>query len=1357
MKTPLRTKMILRSFCLFLFFVLTSFRLAQGQDVVPDALEYAALKDLYQSTHGIDWNNNTNWPTTWPATATSAEFGTWFGVGVSNGDVNYIQLGFNNLTGTIPASLSNLTQLTFVGLNSNNLLGEFPATALSNAHNLAQLYLDHNQLSGPLPAWSGTDFVYMQYFNLSYNQFTGAVPTSYITFSYLELLDLASNQLTSFPSAFASMTWLKDLRLSYNPFPPGPVPSWIGQMSGLTILLMGGNNFTGTIPASLGNLHNLIYLSLNYNQLTGSIPAALTGCTSMGALDLLGNQLDDMSNDLSAMTQLGYLGLSNNRFQGPLPEWFGSLSNLQQIYLNGNQFTSLPSSFSNLSKLMYVYLYDNQLTGNFPDVSRMTNLNTLHISNNKFNGTLPPSFSSLNLSFFDAGNNQLSGEFPAISNWTNLTSLNLSGNQFSGAFPSATGLNALTFLGATTNQFTSFPTSLLSLPVISYISFEDNQLIGIDNFETEVAANHVHPPGNLGNFYIDQNQLDFKTIGTLGSLGFPVYAFPQHKISDVKVAFIENDLLRIPTRPLQSTTTINWYKKAGASWVDVTADNEDSTRNTFLRAGSTLSEEGVYYWSMTDTQFPDATIQSDTIVMYFERDNMVADAIELIALKDFFESLNGADWHRITGWPATWPATATSADFATWEGVVVEHGDVVGISMNNNNLDGILPSSLSKLIRLNHFYVEGNQVKGQFPSVLFSLPKLQDLNLNSNQFTGSVPSFKQASFNLNSLRLAANLFTGAFPDLSSQTHLGYLNLSNSTFDPGSIPASLSSLINLTQLYLVDTKRTGAIPDFMGSKMAALVILYMDYNQLSGNIPNTLSQVHGLQTISLAYNQLTGSIPASFAALDQLSYMNFSHNSLSSIPAQVGDIQSLSELIVNYNNLEGPLPNELANCTFLGHLDVTGNRLTGLPDLSAQPMGALKLSHNQFSGPIPAWIASTTSIQILQLADNQFSGPLPSGLSSLNAMRELTLDHNQLTGPMPDISGWSNLYLLDVSYNQLSSDFPEIPSGVFVVDASNNAFTSIHSSAFKTTAPYYLQFENNHITTVRKLEADLSNGSIPMTPQGGFIALRYNYLDFAMLSKVKQVPINHADFPQKNINDLSTMSITVGDQLVIPSRPVNATTTIKWSKKINNVWDGIKSTNEDTSEQTFLINQASTAVEGEYFWSMNDSAFPGMTIESEPILVNLNRSRLCASMYCDGLGGVGINTQITNGFTLSVNGKIRANGDIKVTALSEWPDFVFNDNYKLPGLMEVERYILANGHLPGIPSAEEVTKEGIELVTINSKLLQKVEELTLYLIELKKERDHIFLTSEQLDKDKDQLKRQLKHLTKQQAKTQGQLK
>jgi hypothetical protein len=68
----------------------------------------------------------------------------------------------------------------------------------------------------------------------------------------------------------------------------------------------------------------------------------------------------------------------------------------------------------------------------------------------------------------------------------------------------------------------------------------------------------------------------------------------------------------------------------------------------------------------------------------------------------------------------------------------------------------------------------------------------------------------------------------------------------------------------------------------------------------------------------------------------------------------------------------------------------------------------------------------------------------------------------------------------------------------------------------------------------------------------------------------------------------------------------------------------------------------------------------------------------------------------------------------------WADFVFEPEYELPALTEVESYIKANKHLPDVPSAKEVEKDGLDVGDMNKKLLQKVEELTLYMIEQQKQ-------------------------------------
>ncbi|CAH0312925.1 hypothetical protein SRABI27_04864 [Pedobacter sp. Bi27] len=101
---------------------------------------------------------------------------------------------------------------------------------------------------------------------------------------------------------------------------------------------------------------------------------------------------------------------------------------------------------------------------------------------------------------------------------------------------------------------------------------------------------------------------------------------------------------------------------------------------------------------------------------------------------------------------------------------------------------------------------------------------------------------------------------------------------------------------------------------------------------------------------------------------------------------------------------------------------------------------------------------------------------------------------------------------------------------------------------------------------------------------------------------------------------------------------------------------------------------------------------------------------------DGSGNVGIGT-ISPRERLSVNGNIRAK-EIKVEA-TNWPDFVFKEEYKLPSLKEVEKYIKANKHLPEIPSAAEIEKDGVQLGEMNRLLLKKIEELTLHVINLDK--------------------------------------
>ncbi|SES20151.1 hypothetical protein [Pedobacter rhizosphaerae] len=113
------------------------------------------------------------------------------------------------------------------------------------------------------------------------------------------------------------------------------------------------------------------------------------------------------------------------------------------------------------------------------------------------------------------------------------------------------------------------------------------------------------------------------------------------------------------------------------------------------------------------------------------------------------------------------------------------------------------------------------------------------------------------------------------------------------------------------------------------------------------------------------------------------------------------------------------------------------------------------------------------------------------------------------------------------------------------------------------------------------------------------------------------------------------------------------------------------------------------------------------------------------------GNVGIGTA-TPKEKLSVNGKIRAH-EVKVET-ANWPDYVFQPGYDLLPLLEIEKQVKATGHLPDMPSAREVENNGLELGEMNKLLLKKIEELTLHLIELKKENNLQQQQLEQVNKN-----------------------
>ena len=262
----------------------------------------AALTALYDATGGPDWTDRANWTSDEPLDA-------WHGLTTNAaGRVTDLALPENELAGTLPAALGNLTRLRRLDLGGNRLGGSIPAelgdlveleelslwndddlldpdddglvgaipAELGNLANLKRLDLRENDLTDPIPAALG-ELTNLRELDLGRNELTGAIPAELGNLTRLRRLDLGGNRLAGpMPAALGRLARLDELVLGGNDLAPGPVPAWVGGLRNLSALSLSRANVTGPIPPWLGDLAQLRRLDLSYNWgLSGSLPPGL--------------------------------------------------------------------------------------------------------------------------------------------------------------------------------------------------------------------------------------------------------------------------------------------------------------------------------------------------------------------------------------------------------------------------------------------------------------------------------------------------------------------------------------------------------------------------------------------------------------------------------------------------------------------------------------------------------------------------------------------------------------------------------------------------------------------------------------------------------------------------------------------------------------------------------------------------------------------------------------------------------------------------------------------------------------------------------------------------------------------------
>lgn len=238
---------------------------------------------------------------------------------------------------------------------------------------------------------------------------------------------------------------------------------------------MGNQNLKGVLPPTLNNLTELQVLEFQNNQLTGSVPS------------------------LAGLTQLQNLLLNDNNFTSIPSDFFNGMSSLQHVYLDHNTFDSwvIPESLKSASTLQVLSATSANITGTIPDFisgDAFAGLTTLHLSFNYLEGGLPSSFASTSIqSLWLNGQNsrsKLNGTLDVLQNMTQLTEVWLHGNSFTGPLPDFSGLNELQNLSLRDNSLTGpVPESLLGLQSLKVVNLTNNLLQGpTPSFAKSVAV-----------------------------------------------------------------------------------------------------------------------------------------------------------------------------------------------------------------------------------------------------------------------------------------------------------------------------------------------------------------------------------------------------------------------------------------------------------------------------------------------------------------------------------------------------------------------------------------------------------------------------------------------------------------------------------------------------------------------------------------------------------------------------------------------------------------------------------------------------------------------------------------------------
>ncbi|KAK4352858.1 hypothetical protein RND71_028376 [Anisodus tanguticus] len=327
-------------------------------------------------------------------------------------EIGYVYIENNKLSGRIPTSIGNLTQLVALSFFGNQLTGPIPSS-IGQLTQLTQLKLGDNLLTGTIPK-TFSKLKSLNYLNLEKNQLSGSIPNFFNSFPELIILRLSYNKFTgNIPTSIATLApQLRFLELGHN-YLTGQIPDFLGKFRALDTLDLSSNKFSRTVPKSFANLTKIFNLDLSRNLLVdpfpilfvkgiesldlsynnfhlGTIPSWVTTSPIIYSLKLAKCGIKIKLDDCNPKTTYfyDYIDLSENEISGSPIGWLNKTDFLVGFYASGNKLKFDLEKLRIVQTLKDLDLSRNMIYGKVPKA--ISGIQKLNLSSNHLCGQLPP-------------------------------------------------------------------------------------------------------------------------------------------------------------------------------------------------------------------------------------------------------------------------------------------------------------------------------------------------------------------------------------------------------------------------------------------------------------------------------------------------------------------------------------------------------------------------------------------------------------------------------------------------------------------------------------------------------------------------------------------------------------------------------------------------------------------------------------------------------------------------------------------------------------------------------------------------------------------------------------------------------